>query len=172
VLLLLASACTVTAPVRDGDSTVSGGTFTAPVLFHSVEFLLEIDRSGTDVSLDIDAILYRGEPIVRCVRPSIFEIDGKLHHFEKGAKVFVFAPRPGGELPMNFKELPLVLTSAPQRRFVVSWRVKGPEEVLKFGSAELRYRAGRYFRSNGKALTARERERGLRVSKLGVMEVR
>ena len=181
-LIFFLSSCAST-PVspekRDEERGVywekKGGNFASPIYFNSVEFTIEVDSVGSEGSVRIvperGVILLRGEPIVRTLRYAIFEIDGRRYHFPRGAKVFIFAPRPDGRCRIHFKELPVILSGRPGRRFVASIRMTPEGEILGYGETKIRFLKGRYFGPDGRELPAEALRKGVTVTRRGEIKV-
>ena len=132
-----------------------------------MEFLLE--RGELPASFQpVPGLIFEGDkPVVKVVRYSIFEIDGRKYHFAKGNKVFIFKPRPEGKLPMFFKALPLLLVGRPGDCFVVSWRKERRGEILRYGVTEILFDGKGYYLGDGSRIKAEAVKRGLRITRMG-----
>ncbi len=163
--LLFLCSCRSSGVVEDNSP------FAAPLLFNDVEFLIEKSRRQGEAEVSFDfvrGVLYEGgRPIMRQLRYSIFEIEGRRYHFPKGTKVFLFRPRPEGELGLRFRDLQVVLKGNPRKHFVLQYRTEGVEEI-QYGLARIAYDGGTYVVNGKHKLTPEEIQAGLRLTRTGV----
>lgn len=154
VVCVLCARCVHTPAGGDTNELIqlSEEPFPSPVVISGVEFFLEglaqVGLGSYQVDPLSGTIYVDGMPVVRRLRYSIYEIDGRRYHFARGSKVYVFQRRPQGQLHVQVKNLRLCLVGHPDERFVVSYRCNG-EEVVQYGITKLYYSGGRWRLEGG-----------------------